>query len=471
MNRYIDLNHLINEEINKYVKHNIVESLLFEAASIQDIYKKYYSDIDDSIFRSIIESDPTFNPQKPDKMGKYGKWLLNLYRDGNLNEEDLSKVKEYLSTFIKFYNRIENKDINSIKSLPQLYDIVKPFIENPEQSTSHQDEVRKLKEGAEKVYEDGTWLVVVPHTQETSCYYGKHTKWCTAAKNNNMFDKYNEKGNLYININKKTGKKYQFHFESDSYMNELDRPLEGDIADKIGMTDGLHDFYVNEIGDEAYLAFDFGRIFEHEKVDGLDHIYIIEDGEDTILAKIDSKKIITLYKCSYDEQVFRWSVKNRFIFIYKLSNGNKPEYVISKIYDSKTDKVMFNDASVVERVNSDLLFIIIKNKKYLYNLSINKIVSDLGNDVVKVKWLPKVNKQFNIEDYNDVLLILHTGFVYSLFDTFNYTYMTNPVIKHIKPYNLNKNGRANYKKTYAFFETTNDNNFYLDDDLNLIDAE
>ena len=66
-------------------------------------------------------------------------------------------------------------------------------------------------------------MIIVPHTEEASCYYGKGTQWCTAANNgNNMFEYYNDNGNLYININKLTHEKYQFHFETDSFMDETD---------------------------------------------------------------------------------------------------------------------------------------------------------------------------------------------------------------------------------------------------------
>ena len=43
--------------------------LILEAATIQDIYQKYYSNIPEDIFQEIISADPTYNPQKPQKNG------------------------------------------------------------------------------------------------------------------------------------------------------------------------------------------------------------------------------------------------------------------------------------------------------------------------------------------------------------------------------------------------------------------
>lgn len=245
---------IINEEKKRIITINESQalSLLFEAASLGDIYQKYYSQIPEETFRQIVSADPTYNVEKPDKMGKFGKWLLNLYQKGALKNEDLYKAKDYLSTFVKFNAKINQKDINKYSSLPELYKTIEPFISNPEQSTSKSDEVRKIKEGAQKVYEDAKWLVIVPHTQEASCYYGKGTQWCTAADvSDNMFDYYNEKGNLYINILKGTNTKYQFHFETNSFMDEHDDYIPHPVTQSIGLTKELQDFYIRKYGMKA----------------------------------------------------------------------------------------------------------------------------------------------------------------------------------------------------------------------------
>lgn len=221
---------------------------LFEATNLSDIYQKYYSNIPKDEFNEIVSADPTWNSDKPNNMGKYGKWLLSLYMSKRLKLEDLYKAKTYLSYFVKYNNVIDNKDINTYKSLNDLYSVVSNFIENPDQATSKQDVIRKIKEGAEKVYEDNEWLVIIPHTEEASCYYGKGTQWCTAAdKGSNMFDHYNEKGNLYININKTTHEKYQFHFETDSFMDETDTPIENPIFKTIGFNNSILEWYKENV--------------------------------------------------------------------------------------------------------------------------------------------------------------------------------------------------------------------------------
>jgi hypothetical protein len=75
-----------------------------------------------------------------------------------------------------------------------------------------------------------------------------------------MFDHYNDKGPLYVNIDKVNDRKYQFHFQSplsEGFMDEMDNPLydkvskDESIADYIGMTDGAKEYYARAIGKKS----------------------------------------------------------------------------------------------------------------------------------------------------------------------------------------------------------------------------
>ena len=226
--------------------------LLLEAASLDDVYQKYYNQIPEEEFRQIVAADPTSGQ---DKMGKYSKWLLVLYTSGNLKLEDLYKATEYLTTFHRYKAKLDRKDIGQYKSLPDLYDAIEPYADNT-QAASHKEEIRQIKQNAEKVYEDNEWLVIVPLTKEAAIEYGKGTQWCTAATtSNNMFKYYASEGKLYININKKTGRKYQFHFETRQFMDENDRHI--DIEKDFKPTEGLYKFYFSNYGWRAlYLCYD-----------------------------------------------------------------------------------------------------------------------------------------------------------------------------------------------------------------------
>lgn len=346
---------------------------LFEATNLSDIYQKYYSNIPQDEFNEIVSSDPTWNSDKPNKMGKYGKWLLSLYMSKRLKLEDLYKAKTYLSYFVKYNNVIDNKDINTYKSLNDLYSVVSNFIENPDQATSKQDAIRKLKEGAEKVYEDNEWLVIIPHTEEASCYYGKGTQWCTAAdKSSNMFDYYNEQGNLYINIDKTTHEKYQFHFETDSFMDETDSPIENPIFKTIGFNDNILEWYKENVEEWQKLcdetitimtSDDDNDIILRKRIDS--EYWDLEERDSAgaiatdLIINNDIDTNVYQHKLYYEKYA---TFKNAYGFItlvsYNNDNfhlylvGNKYKYV-NKLNNEYDDEYM---PSVIETVDSDGIY-------------------------------------------------------------------------------------------------------------------
>lgn len=323
---YFSPNELLTEDIE------INESLLLEA-TLDDIYTKYYSNIPQDEFWQIIKADPTYNEQKSQKMGKYGKWLLNLYKQGKLKNEDLYKATDYLSYFVKYYNKIAEKDINKLPDLPSLYNVIKPYKEasdnGEEIATSKSDEVRRIKEDAEKVFEDNQWLVVVPHTQEASCYYGKNTQWCTAATDSyNMFNHYNYKGPLFINIRKTDGKKFQFHFETNSFMDETDRPIHTPIAKTIGLTTNLVQYYISRYGGKATILLTCDNLdLDDIDIDGEEPYYVYNDYDGYYyIVEVKGTQITCCKGLEYDS----FTADNDISYLgngnFKLHNYQEEEY-------------------------------------------------------------------------------------------------------------------------------------------------
>lgn len=242
----------INKILKKSLYGTINESLVYRMAmneiSATDAKDKFYKDIDLEDYNAIIKADPTYNKEK-DIFGKYTKWLLKLYKQKKLRIEDLYKFTDYLTAFDKFKQKLEKKDINQYKDGVDLYYAVSHLLDGGDDDDdllSNRELERKIKsEESEKLYEDDEWVVINPKTERASCYYGKGTQWCTAAdRSNNMFDYYHDKGNLYININKKTGDKYQFHFENQEFMGANDNPI--DIYEFFQKNDNLAEFYMDE---------------------------------------------------------------------------------------------------------------------------------------------------------------------------------------------------------------------------------
>lgn len=228
----------------------VKEVLLLEAKmSVEDVYNNYYSDIDKNIFLAAVNADPTSKRTDDGNIigiGKYVKWILNLVKQGKWKPGDSVETIDFLGLFDKRKNQLpeEYRDINRYKSVYELGNIVSGH------TVKNRNEV---KQDAEKVYEDDKWLVVIPHTKEAACYYGANTEWCTAAtESDNMFDYYNNKGLLYINIDKVNNRKYQFHFETHQFMDENDSSIK---PNSIGLSDGVINYYIS-IGKSLDILYD-----------------------------------------------------------------------------------------------------------------------------------------------------------------------------------------------------------------------
>lgn len=168
----------------------------------------------------------------PTKNKSYTQWAIGQYRKKNIRQEDAPRVKTALTNFDTYNGKLEHRDINKYKTLSQLEDAVEPHLGT---SATKAAETRAVKsEGAEKKYEDDNISVHHLKTREAAKHYGKGTKWCTAAEDDehNMFDHYHKQDpNLHVIMDKKnvsaTGhqRKYQFHAASNQFMDEKDNPI------------------------------------------------------------------------------------------------------------------------------------------------------------------------------------------------------------------------------------------------------
>lgn len=212
---------------------NIVNKILVEHLLIEGIeeVKPYFPNIPEKSFIQIINLDPTYTGGN--SLGKYGKWLLTRYNQlfkKNPNVELDADLKKELTIYDKFKANIEKdfgKKLDQIKSFDELLKITNEY-KNKEVTLSNRQQKRNIKSEAKKIYDKDGWLIIIPKTEEASCYYGANTKWCTAAKNDNRFDQYDDQGPLYIIIDTNTGNKWQFHFgeDEDTFADAKDHYLE-----------------------------------------------------------------------------------------------------------------------------------------------------------------------------------------------------------------------------------------------------
>ena len=109
--------------------------------------------------------------------------------------ERLQEVSRYLREFEKISSNLPKTDINSYQSIQELADALFAYANKPRR------DFPKVQ-GGNVVYDDGRYFVVNPQTHSASCYYGKGTKWCTAADTDYQFNKYNDDGKLFYILDK-----------------------------------------------------------------------------------------------------------------------------------------------------------------------------------------------------------------------------------------------------------------------------
>ena len=217
------------------ISPNAIIDILTENKSLnEDIegMKKFYPNIPDDKFQTYIELDPTYRKGST-QAGKYAKWILGLANKSKL--DNIGHVSDLLSRFESVKRTLKNKDIMSYRSMDELEDALND--QSNYNELSDRQELRQtqkavhntdLTKDASLVFESEMWEVWIPKTYEASCKLGRGTSWCTASTEHDYYYKqYSNQGPLYINIHKVIpDSKYQFHFESEQFMNADDHEID-----------------------------------------------------------------------------------------------------------------------------------------------------------------------------------------------------------------------------------------------------
>jgi len=225
----------------------------FEEAIDYTKYSRYFT-------KDAIDFISRFDPSG---RNSYITWLTKLILKKSGNKEQLNRyeVQYYFENqlqkaheLLKKYDTLRNKKIfsdteNNIMNFDSL-EKLSALIDNYNSLYTDIVSQKEVKEGIDykKLYQDDTWVVVIPLTLKGSRKYGKGTKWCTAGEDPDaelFFNTYTHSGNLFIIINKKTGQKWQLQAKRGTFRDEQNE----DIFLKEHGTDFLYD-----LPDEAKFA-------------------------------------------------------------------------------------------------------------------------------------------------------------------------------------------------------------------------
>ena len=282
----------------KYIVEQTAKQLIQEIKVI-DAYSAYYKDIPEDIFQKIVTTIQGNN----DTLLPNTKWYLGMYRKSpdealdflpNLRKED---GRGLLDTWERCVQRGvingNQSNLSIYKTLDDWADFTYQIaVDNNVWNRSKGEwskAINSAKNDIEKVYEDENWFVIIPKSMDASCYWGNGTEWCTATRNeeNNQFKHYSDEGPLYININKQTKEKYQFHFETHSFMNQKDEGIQKPVMKHIkGVTEGLNNFYREITKDDSLSNF---FLFDYNINDDTDWTWISSIDEAVATVKIEGK--------------------------------------------------------------------------------------------------------------------------------------------------------------------------------------
>ncbi len=218
-----------------------IKSLIREAKEINSLinaFAKKNPNINPKDLEQLFTADPTtVQNSRGVFAGKYCVWIGNQYVNGKLKVGDIPELKKALTTYNINKSHITSP-INNINSLSDLITLISDYTDDFKATR----QLSKGEQALEKVYEDGEWVVYIPHTYEASRKIGGDTNWCTASSDDRYFNMYTKKGPLYVNIRKSDGAKFQFHFPSRQFMDSKDKRI---ILENIGLSKGLIEFYNN----------------------------------------------------------------------------------------------------------------------------------------------------------------------------------------------------------------------------------
>lgn len=193
----------------------------------------------------------------PTKKKVHTQYLVALYKNKALRQEDAYRAHSTLSDFEAYKNKLSPDDkqltVKRYPNLATINDKVAPFIgtgsTNAEAAKIAQSKEYDSPEH-EKVWEDDKIKIYRLNDKDTSQkLYGKSndknpgvfpTDWCTATQQDehNMFDHYSKQGPIHVIHRKSDGAVFQYHQAADQFMDKDDKEISS--GDFESFKDSLH---------------------------------------------------------------------------------------------------------------------------------------------------------------------------------------------------------------------------------------
>jgi len=190
------VNQMVGETLNEALLDRKKHKMLFEGR-FEDAQKKY---------PEVAEELAQLKAAGVDS--KYAQWFGKQWpKVENWRKEDLPIEK--VAELFKAYNNLLNKKLipdsadRDINQFPG-WVFFQEFVESMQRQQTRKEEEKARSNDKEVIYKDDQYLVIKPNTTEASCRFGKGTRWCISAKEENQFKNYTNQGaKFYFFIDRK----------------------------------------------------------------------------------------------------------------------------------------------------------------------------------------------------------------------------------------------------------------------------
>lgn len=179
----------------------------------------------------------------PSPKKKYTQYILGLYKSKAIRQEDGPRISDAISNFDKYKHLLpadkRNATVKNYPTTKSMRDAVAPHIGT---AVTHAEKRESTKQNLdipgkhELKYDDDHISIYHLKDKETSQkLYGRKTaknpgaiptEWCTASEGNHcMFDRYHDRGNLFVVHRKSDGEVFQYHPKDVQFMNRDDETI------------------------------------------------------------------------------------------------------------------------------------------------------------------------------------------------------------------------------------------------------
>jgi hypothetical protein len=179
------------------------EYIALEEAKIDD-YKAQESSIStehdpDATIKEPSDIVDHFHAHNPTGDINHTKWVVGQYKKGLIKQEDAPAMKDLLTNFNKFKDKLLKKKIEQYKTHAELQHAIAPHIGTSTSEKQSAQIEKDMDEGTTLVHSTPNMTLRHIHTKEGSIAAskypdGKRPSWCTAREDSqNMFDHYNSR--------------------------------------------------------------------------------------------------------------------------------------------------------------------------------------------------------------------------------------------------------------------------------------